>query len=238
VCAGVAPVQAASSRCRGFQLSNGSAPFGITAGPDRNAWFTESSPSDGKIGRITPDGVVTEFELPDPVNALPKNIVAGPDGNLWFTESIAKKIGRITPAGFITEFMVPPSGFNGYPGDIAPGPDGNLWSTEGNDAEGGAIGRITTAGEITEFSIGQSGSAYGIAGGPDGNVWFTEDFNNKIGPCGFTEVGTERIGRITTTGVIRESAPQPGPYSIALGPDGNLRSTSINGHSIGACRVR
>ena len=32
---------------------------GITAGPDGNVWFSESEA--GQIGRIAPDGTVTEF---------------------------------------------------------------------------------------------------------------------------------------------------------------------------------
>ena len=39
-------------------ISPNADPFGITAGPDGNLWFTESA---GRIGRITPSGVVTEF---------------------------------------------------------------------------------------------------------------------------------------------------------------------------------
>ena len=34
-------------------------PYGITRGPDGNLWFTEALA--GKIGRITPAGVITEF---------------------------------------------------------------------------------------------------------------------------------------------------------------------------------
>ena len=40
-------------------ISEGSAPQGITAGPDGNLWFTESDAS--RIGRITPAGVASEF---------------------------------------------------------------------------------------------------------------------------------------------------------------------------------
>ena len=40
-------------------ISEGSAPNGITAGPDGNLWFTESDGS--RIGRITPSGVASEF---------------------------------------------------------------------------------------------------------------------------------------------------------------------------------
>ena len=43
-------------------ITAGGGPFGITAGPDGNLWFTEQG---GTIGPITPLGVVTE----DAVNA-------------------------------------------------------------------------------------------------------------------------------------------------------------------------
>src|ERR1035438_7398253 len=92
---------------------------GITAGPDGNVWFTEYRA--GKIGRITPAGVITEFSIPSGGN--PQDIRLGPDGNLWFTDALAK-IGKITPAGVITEF----STSNCV--RIAAGPDGNLWKTE------------------------------------------------------------------------------------------------------------
>ena len=82
-----------------------------------------------KIGRISTDGVITEFPIPT-VYSQPIDIVAGPDGNLWFTELAGNKIGRITTAGVIGEFALPgpitgPSG----PGHIAAGPDGNCGSS-------------------------------------------------------------------------------------------------------------
>ncbi len=64
-------------------------------------WFCEKTAS--KIGRITPDGKITEFALPTP-NAGPDGIIGGPDGNVWFSESDVSRIGRITPDGRITEF--------------------------------------------------------------------------------------------------------------------------------------
>src|SRR4051794_5407829 len=45
-----------------FSVPNGSgAPYGITAGPDGNLWFTEQS---SQIGQITPQGQISEFDLP------------------------------------------------------------------------------------------------------------------------------------------------------------------------------
>src|SRR6266436_4294219 len=62
----------------------GSAPFGITTGPDGALWFTEFAYN--KIGRITTAGVVTEFTIPTS-SSYPEVITVGSDGALWFTES-------------------------------------------------------------------------------------------------------------------------------------------------------
>jgi hypothetical protein len=65
--------------------------MGITAGPDGNVWFTE--PQANQIGMITPDGQITEFQVPTP-NSQPGGITTGPDGNIWFTELGSGQIGE------------------------------------------------------------------------------------------------------------------------------------------------
>ena len=118
----------------------GADPGGITVGPDGNLWFTEFFV--GKIGRITPAGVVTEF----PAAGNPQLIVPGSDGNLWFTETSISKIGRMTTAGAFTDFPVTtPGGLVG----ITAGPDGNIWFCETNNAK---IGRITRPRERSRSS--------------------------------------------------------------------------------------
>lgn len=198
-----------------FHLPNQeSHPQGIAAGPDGNVWFTEQGGD--AIGRITPEGEVTEFPLP--VNARPDAISGGPDGNVWFTEPA--RIGRITPSGEITEFPLP--GGPDTSGGIAAGPDGNLWFTRRN-----RIGNITTAGTITEFPLSSEYSvAASIATGPDGNLWFTE--GNTV-PEAWS---SHAIGRISPGGQITEFHLPPGshdPQGIAAGPDGNLWFTSVHG---------
>src|SRR5206468_208427 len=71
-----------------------SAPFGITAGPDGNLWFTEANGN--KLGRIrsTPKHKLAEFAIPT-ANSDPEGITAGPDGNLWFTEEGGNNIGQL-----------------------------------------------------------------------------------------------------------------------------------------------
>jgi hypothetical protein len=101
-------------------------------------WFTEDGLN--RIGRITPDGVVTEFAEGISANAELTGITAGPDGNLWFTEATGNRIGQITPSGAVTEFA---SGLttNSQPNRIAAGADGSLWFTE----QSGEIGRLQLA---------------------------------------------------------------------------------------------
>ena len=195
--------------------TTGSNPYVITAGPDGNLWFAESSAN--KIGRITPTGAITEFPIPTSGSGA-FGITAGPDGNLWFVESNANQIGQITPSGVVTEFSIPTGGSG--PNGIAAGPDGNLWFTEYNT---GQIGRITPAGVVAEFATTDSGSGpLLITSGPDGNMWFTEYNDN-------------RIGQITTAGAVAEFAAGPnlsGPDDIVAGPDGNIWFTEINTNKI------
>ena len=87
-----------------FALPNADAqPWGITTGPDGALWFTESScvrqPGSrcivgNKIGRITTNGLITEFTVPSDGSG-PHSITTGPDGALWFTEYYGSRVGRL-----------------------------------------------------------------------------------------------------------------------------------------------
>ena len=144
----------------------------IVVGPDGNLWFTEQV---GKIGRITPAGVITEFTIPETpmtsYSSLAFGITAGPDGNLWFTEPEPNKIGCITPSGTITDFPVPTA--RSAVSHIAAGPDGNIWFIENAVSR---IGRITPAGVVTEWAppIANAWLGNAIAAGPDGAIWISQ----------------------------------------------------------------
>jgi streptogramin lyase len=237
-----------------ISLAPGIHALAVTVGPDGNLWFAAGSSAvtpEGQIGRVTPNGQVTEFPLHTMSSA--QGIVTGPDGNLWFTEYEAGRIGRITTGGEIVKFPLPET--DSQPSAIAAGPDGNLWFTEYG---ANRIGRITPAGAITEFPLRHGRGPSAIAAAPDGNLWFTEYGANRIGritPIGeisefrlpgtdrrpnaiaagldgnlwFTEAGASRIGRITTAGAIAQF-PIPslsGTGAIAAAPDGNLWFTTF-----------
>jgi streptogramin lyase len=194
----------------------------MVVGPDGNVWFSNPFPSsdDAGIGRVTPAGAITVFDLSP--NGWPGPLVAGPDGNVWFTiwrGTFNSAIGKITPSGTITEFNVSSVG-NGEPRDLTVGPDGKLWFTASN-----AIGRLSTAGELTSFSGGlHAGNELGqIISGPDGNLWFTDlDWTLGKEPAKRDQF----IGRITPTGVITEfpttDASRRPVLELLSGPDGNV----------------
>src|SRR5205085_6922147 len=102
----------------------------ITVGPDDNIWYAAPYVND-LIGRITPDGQIGEFPVPD--NAFGSWgatwITNGPDGNLWFEATNANAIGRINPylPNDVNQYQVfpVPSHVRG----ITAGPDGNMWMT-------------------------------------------------------------------------------------------------------------
>ena len=79
---------------------------------------------------------------------------------------------------------------------------------------------------ITVYSAGITPGSHpqGIAVGPDGNLWFTEP-------------GADRIGKITTGGVVSEFragiTPGSQPEEIVAGPDGNLWFTEPGADRIG-----
>lgn len=194
-----------------------SEPRDITLGPDGNYWFTEYFV--GKIGRITPNGTITEY--PIPYGDMPGNITAGPDDNLWFTDWSRNSLGQITPNGTITMFPLP-SNYDSGLSDITTGPDGNLWFTQESTNQ---IGMMTPQGTVTEYTIPTANSnPWNIVTGSDGKLWFTESGSNKI-------------GKITTAGVFTEfPIPISGePLGISAGPKGNnaLWFTDRNAYRIG-----
>lgn len=102
---------------------------GIAEGADGNLWFT--SEGDGAIGKMTPSGNVTTFQLSDQCSPNgdvgPLNIINGPGGNLWITESLASGIGIVSLAGQVSTICLPAT--TGGPFDLTLGSDDNVWFT-------------------------------------------------------------------------------------------------------------
>ncbi len=213
-------------------ITSGSTPGDIIAGPDGNLWFLEESGN--KIGKITPEGRVTEYPLPSQIR-FPTRITVGSDGNAWFT-GIGKTgsrdtaaIGRVVIGGssegqIAVTLASTMSGVN--LGGITGGPDGNIWFTADfsrNSANRDQIGRLVPdgsgSGTITYFPVpvdrccgnAQSDTLSDIKPGPDGNIWFTE-------------LDSAQIGTISPAGNVTETAANSGA-------DGDSAITSLEANN-------
>jgi virginiamycin B lyase len=87
---------------------------------------------------------------------------------------------------------------------------------------------LALSGKIREFAVPTADSRPAfITAGPDGNLWFTEALANKI-------------GRISTAGVVTGEFAVPtagsSPQGITAGPDGNLWFTEEAANKIGQLR--
>jgi streptogramin lyase len=214
---------ACKSRISEFQIQTSRAsPQFITKGPDGNLWFTDTY-----VGRITPSGTITEFDvvtLPDAptgVTAQAVGITGGPDGNVWFTMLTSNGdacVAVVTPSGIVTDYIYSKT-YSKLSG-ITSGPDGNLWFAVADDSNaqgdqgGDIIGVVTTTGTITTNTlVTPTSDPLGIVAGPDGNLWFTE-------------AGSRSIGRITPAGSLTyfgvPNSTFSAPQRIAAGSDGNL----------------
>lgn len=205
------------------RLSGADEPLGIAVAADGNVWFTEGDSE--RIGKMTPDGVVKEYEtgLPHRSIALDQihtSIVAAADGNMWFHNG--SQIGSITPEGVVT------LRHNSYSPDtyiraIAAGPDGNVWyTTWQRESDVWKIAKITPSGAVREYPLPSHIEPMNLTAGSDGNIWFTAYSNEHPEEHHLVRIGKiTRRGEITDytngiTGVVTYGDP------ITIGADGNL----------------
>ena len=106
-----------------------------TAGADEALWFVEIIA--GQVGRITADGEIREFPLPDRV-AKPHAIIADPAGGCWFTESAANRIGHVSADGTFRHYDLPSPASE--PHGITVALDGTVWAA----LETGAAARLAS----------------------------------------------------------------------------------------------
>ena len=177
----------------------------ITSGPDGNVWYTAThcfslnpicTQPDAFVGRITPDGTITEFNLGSSSN--PWGITSGSDGNLWVADGLQSAVWRITPSGDLTPFPVAGGGSLAF-WNVTSGSDGNLWFLR----DPAIFARVTTQGTVHQYPMPTQATSNigGITAGPDGNIWFIERSTNQIARV---EIGaaprTNLLWRQTQTG--------------------------------------
>jgi streptogramin lyase len=187
------------------ELNVGINPYAITVGSDGNLWFTLLF-GGGGLGRMTPEGIYTEFPLPI-ADREPLGIASGSDGLIYFTERDVGIVGTVDPNAVdpistYAEIQVSSGGLQ----EATLGPDGAVWVSV---VEPPAFARITTDGVVTLYPLSAAEQdPRGITAGPDCNVWQVSGFEEA-------EAFVNSIG----TGLEPpDCTPPAGPEPIVLEP--------------------
>jgi streptogramin lyase len=186
----------------------------ITQGPDNNMWVTLDDATKN-VARITPAGVVTEFDLPG--IAAPIGITAQ-GGNLWVTLNGA--VARFDPAApeNAGTTITTPLADIADPRSIAVGPDGNLWT-----ASGDKVLKIPPAAPATATTYAATGVTGARAISRGGDFLWVADF------------GGAQVVRVATDGTGTAFATGGGPQGVAGGAGGQVAyaNPGSNPHTIG-----
>jgi len=130
----------------------------IALGADGNMWFAEDEI--GKVAKITPAGVVTEYKPLDD-GIVPGKLVSGRDGNIWTIDKWDNRIVKIAPDGVAVGYHVQnvkridknsnalPTGLEeGAPYDLTVDGHGDIWFVDSTNH----VGRLTITPEKPAFN--------------------------------------------------------------------------------------
>ncbi|HKC25146.1 MAG TPA: hypothetical protein VKF32_10415, partial [Thermoanaerobaculia bacterium] len=199
-----------------YPLVKGAQPLGITLGPDGNIWFVESNA--GKVGRITPAGVLTEFPIDGA--GLAQQILSGSQGDVYFTEPGVGKVGVIHALGDLT---------------VHEWATGSVWGlaiafgqlntgTGGGDFTYLHLPVFTGGGFIAAQNDGKTHNFYYMASDLQGHLWMTDTGSNAI-------VQAICAGCAYDTYALPN--PGSGPKGVTAGRDDNVWFTEYDGDRIG-----
>jgi virginiamycin B lyase len=192
----------------------------IDVAPDAsgNMWFTDAGTP--AIGRISPDGTVTEFTNGLMPKAHPYSIVAGAGGNMWFSDNSGVAIGEITPHGAITEYDASQYG-NSKAVGIALDTQGDPWILGFGSQP--LLAQLTASGQFNVRLL----PALMTPGGPlasdaAGDLFFLAQDKKTRGNLMEHPVNSAKLKRtpLHMIAAFTPCCPNVAPKSIAIGADG------------------
>ena len=205
-----------------------------------NAWFNEADYSDatgGKLGRLGPDGKITEWSVPT-VGAELEEIALDSKGNLWFAEQgnssfnpVANKVGKLDPVnGTITEYTSPTP--NSRPAGIVVASDDTVWFSEH------ATDKIAHLFPDQAKGVTTPVTPTSTASGPTSSTQ-TSTPNTPTNPVNSAAQEVDATSQVTTSpGIIEYSLPHTGSVSntedMRFDKKGNLYYEDDATHQIGA----
>jgi len=214
--------------------------FGITTGPDNNAWLTEAT----SVDRITPTGELTTFNMP--VLGLGPIVSSSRDKLLWFAwyTSTAVGVGTIDPVSGQSSLFPISKSLGGIGGaGLTTGLDGNVYYVPVLDRRStGEIIRVTPAGTVKRFTnlpinLGYNNSAENTLtvwfGGMNGHLYGWGTQSHRLIDKGASPIGVQYpilgpdMNVWLEAGVYLQRLITVSPQSATLGV-GSQQSFTIN----------
>jgi len=196
-------------------------PMGMIRGPDGAMWFEDN----GKLGRITTSGQITEYSVS---GFWEPDMTVGPDGNIWYGNGLTGARERFDIAtGKVTDFPFP----------ITPKlPTATSWADVPWFATSSArLYWLDADGSLNVLPPNISSGGDFIAG-PDGNLWYANDPGGpyvgeivKLMPDG-TKTEFSLPTKIQPAAIMN---PEISAGGLTVGPDGNIWFTVWTQNMIG-----
>ena|GEM_PF-5092171 len=217
-----------------FALRAGTQVEALARGAEGYLWFGGSVIGSGQgnvLGRISKEGIVEEFPVPESNGTLGiGGLAPGPDGNMWFTQPAANRVGWMTTSGQTEGFQSPDAGSR--PTGIVAPPGGFVWVT----MEG--TGRITkldpASGRTVEYPLPAGWRPTAIALGSDASLWAIDRAGPELARQPQEGIGIHAV--LPTSG---DEVFTPGTTNsdIVAGPDGNLWLSQSDGPFIAKAKA-
>lgn len=208
----VAGTSSASAAVSVYPVPTSNAGLGrIVTAPNGDMWFVEEDTN--KIGRITAQGVITEFNLGETTTGEGRviDIDAAPDGSIWVIYDSGWKAARLNPATGSAD--VTQLGAYPYGGAVRVGADNVAWVTLNYDESG--ILRIVP-GQPTVWTANAPACDDVLGEAADGTMWCQG--GDASGQDTLVKVGADANSGVTY--------PLPSdatyPMGLAGGPVGSI----------------
>ena len=191
-------------------------PFRIALGADGNMWFSDAG--NLAIGRITPNGKLSEFSAPNP-NQIGARGLAISNGTPWFITCGGNAVlGSVSAQGKLSMETVPTD--LSPDGTLAADARGDLWFLAVDQNSAGVVVERLPSGRLLKLPMHLDHGAEPccpneaprrLTIGPDGHPWFTTQY--FVSDSGANYIGTVRSGKVVlfkvkgygTTGVAYPS---------------------------------
>lgn len=193
------------------------------------------------------DGVITEWLMGEPDNAMIHDLAIGKDGLYYVVDMINDVMWSLDPATGERHAYPVPGGKEPYtdefprmgPHSVETGPDGHLWITL---ALGGKMAGFNP--ETKEYTIYESGEnnrrgfyPHTLRFDQDGIIWYTDAAMNSVFRLDPKTGAVKRyqlpMPENTDRGRVRGEGGSITPYGIDVAPDGRIWYSKLNGNKIG-----